>query len=124
MNDLEITSYEGEGFKPLVYFGAWRVAIINYAPGIGIGNISKIERHIETDEVFVLLKGNCELLIAGSNETYGKIEKIKIEPGKIYNVKKNVWHACALDLDSSVLIVENCDTCEGNSVRVNLPYSV
>ena len=124
MDGLEITSYNGEGYKPLVYFGAWRVAILNDAPRLKKGNISSIEKHTETDEVFVLLRGNCELLIAGSNDTYGKIERVKMEPGCIYNVKKDVWHACALDSDTTVLIVENADTSADNSVKVNLPHPV
>ena len=121
MEDLEITSYDGEGYKALVYFGAWRVAVLNYTPRNRRGNISRIEKHVQTDEVFVLLKGNCELLIAGSNETYGDIKRIKMEPGSIYNIKKNIWHACELEPNTSVLIVENGDTSEANSIRVNLP---
>ena len=124
MDGLEITTFNGEGYKPLVYFGAWRVAFLNSMPGLKKGNISTIEKHTETDEVFVLLKGNCELLIAGSNDTYGKIERVKMEPGLVYNIKKNVWHACALDSDTSVFIVENADTSNENSVRVRLPDPV
>ena len=121
MSGLEISFNDGEGIKPLVYFGTWRVAILNNAPRNRKGNVSYLEKHIETDEVFVLLKGNCELLIAGSNETYGNIEKVKMEPGYVYNVKKDVWHACEMDPNTSVLIVENGDTSEGNTVKVNLP---
>lgn len=124
MEGLEIASHNGEGYQALVYFGAWRVAIVNYAPRIAKGNISKIEKHVETDEVFVLLKGNCDLFIAGSNETYGKIEKVKMELERIYNVKKNVWHACALDPDSLVLIVENGDTSGDNTIRVDLSHTI
>jgi hypothetical protein len=39
----------------------------------------------------------------------------KMEQGKIYNVKKSIWHAIVLSPDASTLIVENCDTSEGNT---------
>jgi len=39
-------------------------------------------------------------------------------PGKIYNVKQNVWHSVVLSRDGSVLIIENQDT-----ARMNTDYS-
>ena len=38
-----------------------------------------------------------------------------LEPGKIYNVKKSVWHTVVLSQDGSILIVENQDTVKENS---------
>jgi hypothetical protein len=36
-------------------------------------------------------------------------------PGKIYNVKRGIWHAVVLSRDGSVLIVENRNTSKENS---------
>ena len=121
MEGLEVVSYDGEGWKPLVRFEPWSVAILNSAPIYERGKISMLEKHTDTDEVFVLLKGSCELLIAGSGETIGKIERVKMEAGQLYNVKQNVWHSCCLEPDTSLLIVE---TMPPGTVRVNLPEPV
>lgn len=43
------------------------------------------------------------------------IQCVTLEPLKCYNVKKGVWHTHTLEKDSSVLIVENRNTCDDNS---------
>jgi hypothetical protein len=54
---LEIREYTGEGFRPLVFFNGWRVAVLNYIEEIHPERNNRMERHLETDEVFVLAKG-------------------------------------------------------------------
>ena len=54
---LEIQDYDGAGFKPLIFFGSWRVAILRYLDDLQPDQIDSMERHTETDEVFVLLRG-------------------------------------------------------------------
>ena len=61
---LDITEYTGEGYLPLIAYGAWRVAILNYIDELLPENIGKMQRHDNTDEVFVLLKGRCILFVA------------------------------------------------------------
>jgi len=68
-----------------------------------------IERHMETDEVFVLLQGNAELIIGK------ELHRIKMEPFKIYNVPKGVWHHIFTQEGTKLLIVENIDTDDSNS---------
>lgn len=109
MKGLEILEYNGEGYQPVTAFEQWRVAIDNYAEYNDKDNLGKLERHMCTDEVFVLLEGKATLVIGLEKEA------CKMEKGKIYNVKKGVWHTVALSRDAKVLIVENDDTTEENS---------
>jgi len=112
---LEIREFTGTGYQPLIDYKGWRVAILNYLDDIQPWQIKTFERHRETDEVFVLLKGKG-ILFLGEGEF--KLEKIfpqVMEPGKIYNIKQNVWHSIVLSRDGSVLIVENQDTDDKNS---------
>ena len=64
----------------------------------------KLERHLLTDEVFVLLSGSAELVIGLD------MKHIPLETGKIYNVKKGAWHNILIEKDAKVLIVENHNT--------------
>ncbi len=120
MEGLEILNYTGEDYKPVVSFGAWRVAYLNYSERFDPEKIDTLERHMETDEVFVLLAGKATLLV-GENA-----EECPMEKFKCYNVKKAVWHTIATSRDAHVLIVENADTKDENSefmhkdVRVKL----
>lgn len=116
MPGIEIMEYKGEGYSPLVRYDSWRVAIANYAERFSERKNIYLERHLETDEVFVLLKGSCILLI-GEN-----IERIQLELCKTYNVKKGTWHNMFLSKDASVMIIENDNTCKENTeyMEINL----
>lgn len=117
---LEVSSYTGEAYMPLVDYGAWRVAVLRYSDDQSPQEITHFQRHDETDEVFVLLEGQCLLYIGAGNETLEKIHGVVMEPLKLYNVKKGAWHAHTPSADATVLIVENVDTVDENSPLVTL----
>ncbi len=112
---LEIKEYTGEGYKPVIDYDKWRVAILNYIDELLPQNISNMQKHDETDEVFVLLQGKCILFIAEGEEEFDNIYAEDLEPYKMYNVKRSVWHNHTLSEDAMVLIVENKDTNNSNS---------
>lgn len=117
---LEISEYNGEGFRPLILFGGWRVAVLNYLDELLPRNIKRMERHMETDEVFVLWRGRATLLMGGNGAQVDSVTPQVMEPGKLYNVKRHSWHSILMSRDASVLLVENVDTAEGNSEYFNL----
>jgi ureidoglycolate hydrolase len=112
---LEIRQYLGEGYKPLIDFDTWRVAILRWIEELEPGNITSMERHTQTDEVFVLLEGQSTIILGGDSAMVDGIYPQKLEPGKLYNVKRDVWHTVLLSRDASILIVENRNTGEVNS---------
>ena len=112
---LEIREYTGPGYQPVIDFSAWRVAILNYLDDIHPEKIDSLERHNETDEVFVLIKGQGILFLGEGELQVKDIFPQVLEPFKMYNVKRNVWHTVVLSRDGSVLIVENRNTSKDNS---------
>jgi ureidoglycolate hydrolase len=120
-NWLQIRSFEGKGFQPLVMFNGWRVAVLNYVDDIHPERNNMMERHTETDEVFVLMKGRGILFLGGNASEVDAIHPQAMEIGIIYNVRRNTWHTILLSQDASVLIIENCDTNEQNTELVLLP---
>lgn len=117
---IEIKSYTEEGYQPVIDFDSWRVAVLNYCEELLVKNIDKMQKHNQTDEVFVLLKGDCTLFLAEGEEEITKIYAQKMEPFKLYNVKKSVWHTHTLSKEAMVLIVENRNTDLSNSPEVEL----
>jgi len=117
---LQIRDYQGNGFQPLIYFGGWRVAILRSREDTRADGIAMMERHTETDEVFVLTRGKGVLLIGGNGAQVEAVLPESLEAGKIYNVRCNVWHAILLSREASVLIVENGDTGIANSEYLQL----
>ena len=117
---LEIRDYQGEGYRPLVDYRDWRVAILRFLDGLQPERIDSMERHTETDEVFVLLRGQGVLIIGGNGEQVDRICPQVMEQGVLYNVKRNAWHTILLSRDASVLLVENRDTGDHNSEYARL----
>ena len=118
---LEIQEYTGVGYRPLVDYGAWRVAVLRYIDELLPHNIRAVQRHDETDEVFVLLQGRSILFVAEGGEAgVGRIHPQDMLPQVLYNVKRSAWHTHTLSQDAVVLVIENQDTGDANSPVVQL----
>ena len=117
---LEIKEYTGEGYLPLIRYENWRVAELRYCDELLPQNIKKFQRHNETDEVFVLLAGECTLFIADGHNKIDHIYAQKLKPLQIFNVKKGAWHSHTLSKDATVLIIENENTSDDNSTDIEL----
>ena len=96
-------------------YESWRVAVLKFCDDLLIENVKTMQKHLYTDEVFVLVQGHCTLFLAGEGDKPGKITAVHMEPHKIYNIKKGTWHNHIMDTDGEVVIVENRDTCDDNS---------
>jgi ureidoglycolate hydrolase len=114
-NVLEIKEYRGEGYRPLINFGAWRVAILRWIETTQPEKITYMERHTQTDEVFILLQGQATLILGENGPMVTGLQRQVMESGKLYNVRQNAWHSVIMSRDATILIVENLDTGESNS---------
>jgi mannose-6-phosphate isomerase-like protein (cupin superfamily) len=112
---LEIHDHAEPGYRPVVDYQAWRVAVLNWCEDLLPENLTRMQRHDETDEVFVLLAGRCVLFLGDGRVDAGCVHAVPMEPGRVYNVRRGVWHTHALSRDASVLVVENRDTTYANS---------
>ena len=109
VHGIEIYDYTGESYMPAMSFGKWRVAYLNDAEVFREENFCQMERHNETDEVFILLEGKATLIIGE------EMNRIEMEPHKLYNIPLGVWHNIITTEGTRVLIVENEDTGLKNS---------
>lgn len=114
---LEIYEHREDNFKPVVDYGAWRVALLNSGSASVPDNITFLQKHNETDEIFVLLSGKCVLFVADGEDRPGGIYAEVLQPLKVYNVKRGVWHTHILTEGTAVLVVENRDTTAMNSPK-------
>ena len=114
---LVVRRYEGGGYRPLIDFASWRVAILRWDPSMEPDQITFMERHTETDEVFVLLRGKAKLILGGNSTSVEDINAQELEACSLYNVKQNAWHTVILSEDATILIVE-----ESNTGKTNTEY--
>ena len=88
---------------------AWTVAVINYAPRFDAASFARMERHLKTDEVFVLLAGHATLIVGEM------MERVEMEPTKLYTMEQGEWHHILVSQEAKVLVVENSDTSPANT---------
>jgi len=117
---IEIREHNEPDYKPMIDYQDWRVALMNYTADLLPEKINRVQKHTETDEVFVLMQGHCILFICEGEESVTKVHAVDMELYKLYNVKKGVWHSHTFSEDARVLIVENRDTVTENSPFVDL----
>ena len=109
IHGVEAQDYTGVSYRVAMQFGGWCVAYLNHGEAFMEENFKQVERHTASDEVFVLLEGKATLIIGE------KLDRIEMEPHKVYNVPKGVWHHIFTIEGTRVLIVENDDTGEDNT---------
>lgn len=110
LGELEVYSFvDGKNYKPAMSFNNWKVAFLFHGENHLEEKMKRVERHTQTDEVFVLLDGEATLIIGE------KAERYPMEKGKIYNVPKNAWHNIKTCEGAKVLIVEERDTDASNT---------
>jgi ureidoglycolate hydrolase len=112
---LDVIEFAGEGYRPLIDCNGWRVAYLRYLDDLHPARITYMERHMQTDEVFVLLGGEAILFVGGGDKAVSKVESVRMEPCKLYNFKKSAWHGVVLSRDATILLVENTNTAPENT---------
>ena len=117
---LSIHAHEGPSYRPLIDFQAWRVALMNYDATLTPERIDRLQRHDQTDEIFVLLAGRCILFLGEGDAHVTRLHAVDMQPFQLYNVRRAAWHSHTFSPDARVLIVENSDTNDANSPFLDL----
>ncbi len=104
---IEVIDYNGEDFKAVKVFEGWKIGLMRWSERFS--KADRLERHTETDEVFVLLSGEAVL--------YTEEETVPMEKNKVYNIKRGVWHHTTMSRDATVLVIENSNTSKENTER-------
>jgi hypothetical protein len=103
---FEVFNHTGSGYAPLLFSSGWQVAVLNWELGMDLSHLHSMERHIHTDEVFILTRGRAALICRMGSE----FTVIDMQSGVIYNIKSGIWHNLVASPDASMIIVENRDT--------------
>lgn len=104
---IQIGVHTDAGFRVMVESGEWKVGMLRYNERFS--HLGEMERHLLTDEVFVLLSGSATL--------YTPNERVNMDVGTVYNVPAAVWHHIVVSEDACVLVVENRNTSRENTEK-------
>ena len=98
-------SFNGEDYKAVMQFEGWKIGLIKTSKRFSV--FDRLERHLLTDEAFILLSGEATL--------YSEDQKIVMEKCVVYNVPKGEWHHVTMSEDATVMVVENANTSDENT---------
>lgn len=112
---MEKYTYNGKDFKAVLATKEWKIGLLKYSERFSF--LSVWERHLKTDEVFVLLSGTATLYI---KDTAGVIKQERMEIGAVYNVPAMEWHHIVVGEGATVLVVEDSDTSKENTEKVTI----
>jgi len=114
---MKITSgeFSGEGMQRVYENEKWTIGVKNWKPANDITGIDMLERHNESDELFVLLSGKC-MLVSAEETAFGmKFDKVDMEPNKVYNIPKTMWHNTITQKNTKMVLIEDVSTGMANS---------
>lgn len=112
---IEAATYNGEAMKRVYENEKWTVGIKNWKLGSDVTMISNLERHNLTDELFILLAGECTLIFANETDAGMKFEGVKMEPFTLYNIPCTLWHNAIMSKDARIAVIEDVSTGIENS---------
>ena len=108
---IETYLHKGDGYNPFIIKEGWQVAQLNYLKEQDLMGITKMDMHLLTDEVFILLSGNAVLIAATVDaKNILSFRCVKMLAGITYNIPVKTWHNIAMDKEASVIIIEKSNT--------------
>ena len=105
---MEIAEFKGEDFKVMIKSDGWKIGFLRYSERFS--HFGVLERHLKTEESFILLAGSATL--------YEYHEPCAMEMCRVYTIGRGVWHHIVVSRDATVMVVENADTSLQNTERI------
>ena len=102
---IDTHTFSEADFQPVVEASGWLVALMNWSPRFDLSAPRQVERHIHTNEVFVLQRGKSVLFITNEQG----LDLIDMLPGVVYNVTCGTFHNVIGSSDAQWLIIESSD---------------
>ena len=117
---VEIGQYFGVGFQPVLDFEGWRVAMKRYGDGTQPTKFHSVDRHNETNEVFILTAGQAEMLLMEDGNPPTQFHLFPMELNVAYSVQQRAWHHVFMSEDAHIVVFERSNTTRENSDHAEL----
>jgi hypothetical protein len=117
---VEIGEYFGVGFQPVLNFEGWRVAMKRAADNTSPAKFHSVDRHNETNEVFVLTTGQAEMLLMEGGNAPTAFHLFPMELNVAYSVQAEAWHHVFMSDDAHIIVFERSNTSRENSDHFEL----
>jgi ureidoglycolate hydrolase len=118
---LEVGMSFEQKYRPVLDFHGWRVAMLRYFDAVAPETFHRVERHRETNEVFILTAGQADLIVFAGDAQPTTPHVFPMELHIAYNIRQAVWHHVAMSPDAHIVLFERTDTTLENSDYAELP---
>ena len=112
--------YFGEGFSPVMDFDGWRVAMKRWAENTSPAKFHSVDRHNETNEVFILTQGQADILLKDGSRRPTEAYLTPMELNVAYSVQAGAWHHVFMSEDAHIIVFERANTSRENSDHYEL----
>jgi hypothetical protein len=112
---LELGQYFDEGYKPVLDFHGWRVAMLRYADMVDARHLHQVERHRNTNEVFILTAGEADLILCEPGDEPGEAYVLPMKHNVAYNIPDYGWHHVLMSKDAHIILFERTETSAATS---------
>jgi len=107
---VQVGSSFEQTYKPVLNFHGWKVAMLRYFDVVAPENFHRVERHWNTNEVFILTAGQADLIVFDGDEQPAQGYVFPMEVNVAYNVQLSVWHHVVMSPDAHIILFERSET--------------
>lgn len=113
---IQCLAHTAEGFRRMYENGQWTVALKNAGPSNRRENVRRLERHLATDEIFILMKGRAGMLEGRMRRDESlAVREMLMRPYEVYVIRRGTWHNTWMDEGAVFAVIENADTSYDNT---------
>ncbi len=107
---LEVGQFFDDGYKPVLDFHGWRVAMLRYCDSVDAKHLQRVERHRNTNEVFILTAGETDLILCDARDIPQNAYVLPMRHNVAYNIPAYGWHHVSMSKDSHIILFERTET--------------
>ncbi len=107
---VDVGSSFEQTYRPVLDFDGWKVAMLRHFDVVAPETFHRVERHWNTNEVFILTAGRADLIVMDGQGQPEKPYVIPMQHNVAYNVRQSVWHHVIMSRDAHIVLVERSET--------------
>ncbi len=109
-NLLEIGASFEQTYKPVLDFHGWKVAMLRHFDVVSPATFYRVERHWNTNEIFILTAGRADLIILEGDERPTRPYIFPMKLNVAYNIQQSIWHHVVMSPDAHIILFERSET--------------
>ncbi len=121
---LEIGRSFEPTYQPVLDFDGWRIAMLRHFDVVDPQAFGRVERHRNTNEVFILTTGQADLIVCDGEAEPSSPQVLSMEAHVAYNIRRSVWHHVVMSPQAHIVLFERSETSSKNTDYAELSFEI